>query len=112
MPNLHAQQAGNKQRCMVGPNGARAQGNSGIDSWYELTLNVLLLLPQGLTVPGRATVAWFQPSEPQLFHHSRFPVFLLQEEQQGDPFYGFPEFGRFPGELHREDAMPTVFVPL
>jgi hypothetical protein len=58
----------------------------------------MLLLLQGLTVPGRATVGWFQPSQPQLFHHSRFPVFLLQDEQQGDPFYGFPEFGRFPGK--------------
>jgi hypothetical protein len=66
----------------------------------QTSLLLLLLLLQGLTVPGRATVAWFQPSAAELFHHSRFPVFLLQDEQQGDPFYGFPEFGRFPGEFN------------
>uniref|UniRef100_A0A383VMB1 FAD dependent oxidoreductase domain-containing protein n=1 Tax=Tetradesmus obliquus TaxID=3088 RepID=A0A383VMB1_TETOB len=62
-------------------------------AWMEQMVPEL----KGLTVPGRATVGWFQPSVPELFHHSRFPVFLLQDEEQGDPFYGFPEFGRFPG---------------
>lgn len=59
----------------------------------------VLLCLQGLCVPGRTCVAWFQTSNPELFHHTRFPVFILKDEELEHPYYGFPEFGRFPGDV-------------
>eukprot|EP00878_Enallax_costatus_P037439 GHUV01042292.1.p1 GENE.GHUV01042292.1~~GHUV01042292.1.p1 ORF type:complete len:223 (+),score=33.18 GHUV01042292.1:585-1253(+) len=57
------------------------------------------LVPElkGLCVPGRVTVAWFKPQKPDLYHHSRFPVWILHDAEQNVPFYGFPEFGKQAG---------------
>lgn len=52
---------------------------------------------QGLCVPGRTAVAWFQPSKPELYHYTKFPVFVMEDEELEYPFYGFPEFGGSPG---------------
>ena len=46
---------------------------------------------RGLTVPERQVLAWLQPSKPDYFHPSRFPVFnLLVAEGR---YYGFPQHG-------------------
>eukprot|EP00879_Flechtneria_rotunda_P029519 GHRR01031931.1.p1 GENE.GHRR01031931.1~~GHRR01031931.1.p1 ORF type:complete len:272 (+),score=46.65 GHRR01031931.1:67-882(+) len=57
------------------------------------------LVPEfkGLCVPGRATVAWFKPPQPRLYHSSSFPVFILQDDHTDAAYYGFPEHGDAPG---------------
>ena len=51
----------------------------------------LLPILQGLAVPERQVLAWFQPRRPQFFGRDRFPVFnLLVEEGR---YYGFPVHG-------------------
>jgi sarcosine oxidase len=56
-------------------------------AWDEHLLGFL----QGLAVPERQVLAWFQPSRPELFTPQRFPVFnLLVDEGR---FYGFPVHG-------------------
>ena len=48
-------------------------------------------LLEGLAVPERQVLAWLQPSRPELFRPSDFPVFnLLVDEGR---FYGFPVIG-------------------
>lgn len=66
---------------------------------------------QGLCVPGRVSVGWFQPQQPDLYHHSRFPVWILQDAEQNLPFYGFPEFGQQPGEAVCR-CLPVVVAAL
>lgn len=51
---------------------------------------------EGLVVPQRVTVGWFQTSDPALYSPGSFPVWLLQLPG-GYPFYGFPEFEGQPG---------------
>ncbi len=55
--------------------------------------------PQGLAVPNRVTVGWFETQQPQLFQPERCPAFLLSDERNGLPYYGFPEFAGQPGGL-------------
>lgn len=51
----------------------------------------LLPILQGLAVPERQVLAWFQPRRPEFFGQDRFPVFnLLVEEGR---YYGFPVHG-------------------
>lgn len=51
----------------------------------------LLPILQGLAVPERQVLAWFQPRRPEFFGRDRFPVFnLLVEEGR---YYGFPVHG-------------------
>ena len=51
------------------------------------------LLPEldGVAVPERQVVAWFEPRKPELFEPSRFPVFIVT--WRGEEYYGFPSFG-------------------
>ncbi len=45
---------------------------------------------RGMAVPERQVLAWLACEQPELFHHTRFPVFnLLVEEGR---YYGFPQF--------------------
>ena len=50
------------------------------------------LVPEldGLAVPERQVLAWLQPSRPEYFRTSAFPVFNLEAEE--GRFYGFPSF--------------------
>jgi sarcosine oxidase len=58
-------------------------------------------LPAGLVGAVRQALAWLQPTRPELFEPSRFPVFNLALD--GEHFYGFPAFG-IPGfKLGRYD---------
>jgi len=58
-------------------------------------------LPAGLVRGVRQALAWFQPTQPELFTPARLPVFNLALD--GDHFYGFPAFG-IPGfKLGRYD---------
>ena len=51
----------------------------------------LVPMLQGLAVPERQALAWFQPERPELFQTHNFPVFnLLVEEGR---YYGFPMHG-------------------
>ena len=54
------------------------------------------LLPEleGLAVSERQVLGWFQPRRPELFHHRRFPVFILDVPE--GHYYGFPVF-KVPG---------------
>lgn len=45
----------------------------------------------GLAVPERQALGWFQPVEPVIFSPSRFPVFNAMFEE--GRYYGFPVFG-------------------
>lgn len=51
------------------------------------------LLPDldGVAVPERQAVAWFEPEDAALFAPERFPVFIVTLD--GEEYYGFPEFG-------------------
>jgi sarcosine oxidase len=58
-------------------------------------------LPAGLVRGVRQALAWFQPTQPELFAPGHFPVFNLALD--GEHFYGFPAFG-IPGfKLGRYD---------
>jgi sarcosine oxidase len=46
---------------------------------------------EGLAVPERQVLGWFQPIRPELFTPDRFPVFNLAVEE--GRYYGFPVFG-------------------
>lgn len=72
------------------------------------------LLPEmrPLAVPERQVLAWFQPSQPDLFAPERFPVFNLVVEE--GRYYGFPAF-QVPGFKlgryhHREERMDADAV--
>jgi sarcosine oxidase len=43
-------------------------------------------------VPLRQVVCWFEIADPDAFAPSRFPVFVVENEE-GTQFYGFPEWG-------------------
>ena len=51
------------------------------------------LLPDldGVAVPERQAVAWFELEDAALFAPERFPVFIVTLD--GEEYYGFPEFG-------------------
>jgi len=56
-------------------------------AWNQMMLGFL----DGLIVPERQVLAWFQPERPELFRTDNFPVFnLLVDEGR---FYGFPVHG-------------------
>ncbi len=56
-------------------------------AWDSVQLDLL----QGLAVPERQVLAWFQPHRPEYFTPATFPVFnVLTDEGR---FYGFPVFG-------------------
>jgi sarcosine oxidase len=56
-------------------------------AWDSMQLDFL----QGLAVPERQVLAWFQPHRPEYFKPDNFPVFnLLVNEGR---YYGFPVFG-------------------
>jgi sarcosine oxidase len=62
-------------------------------------------LPAGLVRGVRQTLAWFQPTRPELFAPDRMPVFNLALDDEH--FYGFPIFG-IPGfKLGRYDHFGT-----
>jgi len=42
-------------------------------------------------IPERQVLAWFQPSQPQLFKPGTFPVWGLEVNE--DRYYGFPSYG-------------------
>lgn len=53
-------------------------------AWNDTLLDFL----RGLIIPERQVLAWFQPTRPEFFQPSNFPVFnMLAEEGR---FYGFP----------------------
>lgn len=62
-----------------------------------LSMHSWWLCVQGVVLPGRATVAWFESQHPELYQPHNFPVFILQDEETGVPYYGFPEFD-YPGK--------------
>jgi len=77
--------------------GVRVRTNRGVyeadrlvitaGAWDSAHLNFL----QGLAVPERQVLAWFQPPRPEYFRPDNFPVFnLLVDEGR---FYGFPVHG-------------------
>lgn len=47
---------------------------------------------QEVCVPERQVVGWFEVDDPRCFHPSRFPVFVMEDEE-GHGYYGFPQFG-------------------
>jgi sarcosine oxidase len=68
--------------------------------------------------PERVPLFWLQPSEPDLFAESRFPIYLWQTES-ADVFYGFPHV-EWPGvkvarhhsrEVCDPDAMDRTATP-
>lgn len=62
-------------------------------------------LPEGLVRGVRQSLAWLQPTRPELFAPERMPVFNLALE--GEHFYGFPAHG-IPGfKLGRYDHFGT-----
>jgi sarcosine oxidase len=72
-------------------------------AWNSELVDVL----GGLLEPERQVLAWLQPSRPELFAPSRFPVFnLLVDEGRyyGFPIHGIPgfKFGRY---HHLEEAV-------
>jgi sarcosine oxidase len=66
----------------------------------------------GIAVPERQVLAWFQPNDPALFAPDRFPVWNLQVPD--GRYYGFPVYG-VPGTKlgryhHREETVdPDAF---
>jgi sarcosine oxidase len=67
----------------------------------------LLKMLKGLLTPERQVLAWLQPSKPELFKTSRFPVFNLMVDE--GRYYGFPVFGipgfKFGRYHHLEEAI-------
>jgi sarcosine oxidase len=62
-------------------------------------------LPEGMVRGVRQSLAWLQPSRPELFRPDRMPVFNLALD--GEHFYGFPAHG-IPGfKLGRYDHFGT-----
>jgi sarcosine oxidase len=72
-------------------------------AWNHSLLNNL----RGLLTPERQVLAWLQPTRPEYFAPTRFPVFnLLVDEGR---YYGFPVFGvpgfKFGRYHHLEEAV-------
>lgn len=67
----------------------------------------LLKMLKGLLTPERQVLAWLQPTKPELFKPSRFPVFNLMVDE--GRYYGFPVFGipgfKFGRYHHLEEAV-------
>ena len=51
----------------------------------------MILRMGGSVTAVRQSLAWFQPTRPEVFTPERMPVFNLALE--GDHFYGFPAYG-------------------
>ena len=88
-------------------NGVRVRTKRGVVEAERLVLTAgawsqeVARLPERSVGAVRQALAWFQPSQPQLFTPERMPVFNLGLD--GDHFYGFPAFG-IPGfKLGRYD---------
>jgi sarcosine oxidase len=88
-------------------NGVRVRTDRGIVETERLVLTAgawsqdVARLPTGLVRGVRQALAWFQPTQPELFTPDRLPVFNLALD--GEHFYGFPAFG-IPGfKLGRYD---------
>ncbi len=91
----------------AGENGVRVTTDRGVVEADRLVLTAgawsqdVARLPPGLVRGVRQTLAWLQPTSPELFAPSAFPVFNLGLD--GEHFYGFPTFG-IPGfKLGRYD---------
>jgi sarcosine oxidase len=88
-------------------NGLRVTTDRGVVEAGRLVLTAgawsqdVARLPEGLVRGVRQSLAWLQPSRPEHFAPSAFPVFNLGLD--GEHFYGFPAFG-IPGfKLGRYD---------
>jgi sarcosine oxidase len=88
-------------------NGVRVRTERGVVEAERLVLTAgawsqqLARLPEGSVGAVRQALAWFQPSQPELFAPERMPVFNLVLD--AEHFYGFPAFG-IPGfKLGRYD---------
>jgi sarcosine oxidase len=88
-------------------NGVRVTTDRGVVEADRLVLTAgawsqdVARLPDGLVRGVRQALAWFQPTRPELFEPSAFPVFNLALD--GEHFYGFPAYG-IPGfKLGRYD---------
>jgi sarcosine oxidase len=77
--------------------GVRVQTNQGSYEAERLVLTAgawsqsVARLPSGLVRAVRQSLAWLEPTRPELFAPDRLPVFNLVLE--GTHYYGFPEFG-------------------
>jgi sarcosine oxidase len=88
-------------------NGVRVTTDRGIVEADRLVLTAgawsqdVARLPEGLVRGVRQSLAWLQPSQPEVFAPDRMPVFNLALD--GEHFYGFPAYG-IPGfKLGRYD---------
>jgi sarcosine oxidase len=88
-------------------NGVRVRTDRGVVEAERLVVTAgawsqeVARLPAGLVHGVRQVLGWFQPTRPELFASSAFPVFNLGLD--GEHFYGFPAFG-IPGfKLGRYD---------
>jgi sarcosine oxidase len=91
----------------VGENGVRVRTDRGDIEADRLVLTAgawsqdVARLPPGLVRGVRQSLAWLQPTKPEHFAPTAFPVFNLGLD--GEHFYGFPAFG-IPGfKLGRYD---------
>jgi sarcosine oxidase len=91
----------------AGENGVRVTTDRGLVEADRLVLTAgawsqdVARLPPGLVRGVRQSLAWLQPTRPEHFTPSAFPVFNLGLD--GEHFYGFPAFG-IPGfKLGRYD---------
>ena len=91
----------------AGENGVRVTTDRGLVEADQLVLTAgawsqdVARLPPGLVRGVRQSLAWLQPTRPEHFTPSAFPVFNLGLD--GEHFYGFPAFG-IPGfKLGRYD---------
>jgi sarcosine oxidase len=88
-------------------NGVRVTTDRGVIEADRLVLTAgawsqdVAQLPDGLVRGVRQSLAWFQPTRPELFDPGAFPVFNLALDDEH--FYGFPAYG-IPGfKLGRYD---------
>jgi sarcosine oxidase len=78
-------------------NGVRVRTDRGSYEAERLVLTAgawsqsVARLPSGLVRAVRQSLAWLQPTSPELFAPNRLPVFNLVLD--GTHYYGFPEFG-------------------
>ena len=62
----------------------------------------------------RQIIAWFHTRQPERFAPERFPCWLIDEQETGNVFYGFPQLdpSRFPGpqglKVAQHDPGPVV----
>jgi sarcosine oxidase len=91
----------------AGENGVRVRTDRGVVEADRLVLTAgawsqdVARLPEGMVRGVRQALAWFQPTQPELFAPDRLPVFNLALDDEH--FYGFPAYG-IPGfKLGRYD---------